>query len=117
MEGHHIFSMCSITSSVPPELQSQGVDDAARNLVLNHKDVGKLAIIAARPHGEVVAHANQLGGDPQSLAGAQDRALQDVIGSKLLARLADFSQNGKAHAEQIAPSVVNYDGTRNVGTM
>jgi hypothetical protein len=78
-----------IAPAAAPELQSQAIDDTARNLVLDRQDVRQLPVKSARPQWKVVAHPDQLRDDPQLLAVAQHRTFQDVIGLQLCSRLMD----------------------------
>ena len=74
------------------ELQAESIHDPAGNLLLDGEDLRQLAVKFARPERKVVAHPNQLDVDPQLLAGAQDGALQDVIGVQLFSHFVCVSR-------------------------
>src|SRR5262249_51244786 len=100
--GAQVEIVCFDAGFVPtppaPELEAQAVDDSARNLLLNEEDVGQLPVVFSRPQREVVTHANKLGVNPQLPAGAQDRALHNVVRCKLssgVTRLLRLSLEGK----------------------
>ena len=85
------FGAGLVTAAAAAKLQSQAVDDAAGNLVLDGEDIGSRSGIPARPQRDVVAHPDQLGIDPQLPAGAKDRTFQNVIGLQLFSRLTNIA--------------------------
>src|SRR5262249_129920 len=76
-----------VPSSAAPQFQPQAVDDTPGNLVLNGENVAESPLVPARPKGELVAHANKLGVDPQPRSFSQDRTFQYEIGGKLASGL------------------------------
>ena len=54
----------------------EGFDDAVRHLVLQRKDIGHVAVVAVRPDMGPGPCIDQLGIDPDAVAGAADRALE-----------------------------------------
>jgi hypothetical protein len=70
-------------------LEPQIIDDAAGDLVLDSQDIRGLPVDPRRPDRGIVPHPNQQRADAQLVAGAQDRAFEDVLGVQLLSCLAD----------------------------
>ena len=80
------------------QVQSQGVDDAAGNLVLNGEDIGQRAIEPVGPQAIVIACPDQRDGDAQLVAGVEDRSFDQVIRPELPAGFAGrqpFALDGK----------------------
>src|SRR5262249_41394337 len=59
------------------------------DLVLDGEDVRQLAVVRLRPEVVAVGDVDQLGADPQPVAGLADAALQDGADAELFADLAD----------------------------
>src|SRR5262249_61814407 len=68
-----------VTPAALAQLEAQIIDYTARNLILDRENIRKLPVIAARPHGKIVAGANQLHINPQLLPGPQHRAFHEVV--------------------------------------
>src|SRR6202041_1056409 len=66
---------------------AQRLRDTAGNLLLNGEDVLELPVVTLGPHGTPAGSFYQLRGDAHAVAGAPDRAFQNVGGAELLADL------------------------------
>src|ERR1043165_1713584 len=70
-----------------------GADDVAGDLVLDGKDVAKLAVILLGPVMQPVLRLDQLGADTQSPAGAANASAQQITHAQFA---ADGTEIGRA---------------------
>ena len=66
------------------QLHLQRVDDRGGDLVLQLEDVRDLAVVGLRPQVRTVGRPDQLGGDPERVAGFPDTALEHVVDAERL---------------------------------
>src|SRR5262249_28755220 len=71
--------------------QAKGLDDRARGLILDGEDVLELTIELFGPQPNFASNLNQLDGDAQAVARAQDGPLDDQVRSELLTNLAQVT--------------------------
>src|SRR5215813_8242342 len=64
-----VVSFCAgfVTPAALAQLEAQIIDYSTRNFVLDRENIRKLPVIAARPHGNIVAGPNQVHINPQLL--------------------------------------------------
>ena len=72
-----------VAAATRAQVQAQGVDDAAGNLVLNREDIGHRAIEPVGPQTMVIACPDQRDGDAQLVAGVEDRSFDQIIRPEL----------------------------------
>ena len=72
-----------VSASTGAQVQSQGVDDAAGNLVLNREEIGQRAIEPVGPEAMVIACPDQRDGDAQLVAGVEDRSFYQILHPEL----------------------------------
>ena len=73
----------------PAEVERQGGDDLAGHVVLHRKDVGEVAIEALRPEMAVIGGVDELGSDPNPIAGFANASLEHISDAERLADLLD----------------------------
>src|SRR5207249_7994696 len=87
-----VISFCAgfVTPAALAQLETQIIDDSPRNFILDRENIRTLPVIAAGPHGKIVAGADQGHINPQLLPGPQHRTFHEVVGLQLFSRVARF---------------------------
>src|SRR3984893_3126906 len=70
----------------------KSVDDSARDVVLDRKDIGQIAVVAVGPEVGAGRGVDELRGNPHPVAGAADRAFEHRAHPKIAADGANVDQ-------------------------
>ncbi len=97
------------------QLDLQLVDDAARDLALDGKDVGELTVVAVGPEVTAVLAVDELGGDAHARAGLADAAFQDEFDPEILAHLVHLHRLALVGKRRIARDNEQAGDFRQVG--
>ena len=59
------------------ELNLQGIRDRLRNIILDGKNIGNLAVVPFRPEMRFIGYLNELSRDPNAIARSADAAFEN----------------------------------------